>query len=99
MSLLHIPPYRIFKSAGHNPPLTFDAQVVLKLLREIVLVELSICRLKIKVRLKLKGGGFRGAHNDLPTATVPGPAVAYKYKIKEGAGMKATPKYTLYKHD
>lgn len=50
----------------------------MNLLDELILVELRVGRLKIKVRLKLKGSGLRVRYDNLTSVAVPGSAIAWK---------------------
>lgn len=51
-----------------------NAVLVFDLFLQVILVELSIRRFEVEVRLELQGGGFGAAYEKLPLTTVPGPA-------------------------
>lgn len=54
---------------------TFGLGVVLRLLDELILVELRVSRLEIEVRLELESGGLRVGHDNLTSVAIPRSAI------------------------
>lgn len=76
--------------ANHSFVLTFYVGVALSPLDELVLVELSVRRLKVKVWLKLKGCGLCAPYNNLTSVAIPRSTITCKEKKKKDSQQLKT---------